>query len=131
MYHPARCGRADFQWRPLLVYGERGWAIERETYADEFLGRLDRLIADSDANAFADPGWLMERDLEALRLVLHRIEDSQAASAASGRIPVKQRRADERQEYLLGLRGAISNQVPFYGEGTMKYTKDNDCLSLE
>lgn len=90
-----------------MVYGERGWAIERETYADEFLGRLDRLIADSDSNAFADPSWLMERNLEALRLVLHRIEDLQAASAASGRIPVKQRRADERQEYLLGLRGEL------------------------
>ncbi len=69
-----------------MVYGERGWAIERATYADEFLERPDRFIADSDANAFADPTWLTERNPEVLRLVPDRLEDSQAASAALGRI---------------------------------------------
>ena len=56
--------------------------IERETDADEFLERLDRLIAESVANAFADPSRLTERNPEVLRLVPDRIEDSQAASAA-------------------------------------------------
>ena len=60
--------------------------IERETYADEFLGRLDRLIAVSYANAFADPGWLIGRNSEGLRLVPDRIENSQAASAAFVRL---------------------------------------------
>ncbi len=57
-----------------MVYGERGWTIERETYADEFLERLDRLIADRDANAFADLGWLTERNPGVLLLVLYRIK---------------------------------------------------------
>ena len=69
-----------------MVYGERGWAIERATYADEFLERPDRFIADSDANAFADPSWLTGRNSEGLRLVPDRIEDSQAASAAFVRL---------------------------------------------
>ena len=90
-----------------MVYGELGWVTERETYTDEFLERLDSLNAGSGANAIADPSWLTERNPDVLRLVLHRIEDSQAVSAALGRIPIKQRRADERQEYLLGLRGEL------------------------
>ncbi len=58
-----------------MVYGERGWAIERATYADEFLERPDRFIADSDVNAFADPSWLTGRNSEGLQLVPDRIED--------------------------------------------------------
>ena len=61
----------------MLVDGERGWAIERETYADELLERLDTLIADSDADALADLSWLTERNPEVLRLMITRIEDSQ------------------------------------------------------
>ena len=65
----------EYDYRlPLLVYGKRGWAIERETYADELLGRLDTLIADGDA--FADLTWLTERNPEVLRLILERIEIS-------------------------------------------------------
>ncbi len=75
------------QWRSLLVYGELGWVIERESYADEFLERLDKLIADCDANALANPSWLTERNPEVLRLVPDRIEDSQTASAAICRVP--------------------------------------------
>ncbi len=69
--------RIEYDYRlPLLVYGERGWAIERETYADELLERLDTLIADSDANALADLSWLTEKNPQVLRLVLTRIEVS-------------------------------------------------------
>ncbi len=69
--------RIEYDYRlPLLVYGERGWAIERETYADELLERLDTLIADSDPNALTDLSWLTEGNPEVLRLVLKRIEDS-------------------------------------------------------
>ncbi len=47
--------RIEYDYRlPLLVYGERGWAIECETYADELLERLDGLIADADNAATAD-----------------------------------------------------------------------------
>jgi hypothetical protein len=69
--------RIEYDYRlPLLVYGERGWAIERETYADEFFERLDGLIADADNDALADLSWLTERNPEVLRLVITRIEDS-------------------------------------------------------
>ncbi len=78
--------RIEYDYRlPLLVYGERGWAIERETYADELLERLDGLIADTDAPA--DLSWLTERNPEALRLMITRIEDSQDAKY----LPVLQR----------------------------------------
>ncbi len=47
--------RIEYDYRlPLLVDGERGWTIERETYADELLEHLDRLIADADNAATAD-----------------------------------------------------------------------------
>ncbi len=80
--------RIEYDYRlPLLVYGERGWAIERETYADELLERLDGLIADADNDALADLSWLTERNPEVLRLVMERIEDSQDSKY----LPVLQR----------------------------------------
>ncbi len=80
--------RIEYDYRlPLLVYGERGWAIERETYADELLERLDTVIADSDVDALADLTWLTERNPEVLRLVITRIEDSQDSKY----LPVLQR----------------------------------------
>ncbi len=69
--------RIEYDYRlPLLVYGERGWVIERETYADELLERLDGLIADADNGAPADLSWLTERNPDVLRLMITRIEDS-------------------------------------------------------
>ena len=69
--------RIEYDYRlPLLICGERGWAIERETYADELLEHLDKLIADSDATALADLSWLTEKNPQVLQLVLERITDS-------------------------------------------------------
>ena len=80
--------RIEYDYRlPLLVYGERGWAIERETYAEESLERLDGLIADADNDALADLSWLTERNPEVLRLVIERIEDLQDSKY----LPVRQR----------------------------------------
>ena len=78
----------EYDYRlPLLVYGERGWAIERETYADELLERLDGLIADADNDATADLSWLTERNPDVLRLMIKRIEDSKDSKY----LPVLQR----------------------------------------
>jgi len=67
--------RIEYDYRlPLLVYGERGWAIERQTYTDELLEKLDRVLADTDA--LVDLSWLTGKNPEVLRLVLKRIEDS-------------------------------------------------------
>ena len=80
--------RIEYDYRlPLLVYGERGWAIERETYADELLERLDGLIADADNDAPADLSWLTERSPDVLRLMIQRIEDSKDSKY----LPVLQR----------------------------------------
>lgn len=59
---------------PLLVYTSLGWTIERETYADELLARLDRCMEDD--NADHDLSWLTEKNPRVLELVLERIAES-------------------------------------------------------
>ena len=64
--------RIEYDYRlPLLVYSDRGWAIERETYADELLERLDRLLAAGDARLELD--WLTEMNPDVLKRVLENI----------------------------------------------------------
>jgi superfamily II DNA helicase RecQ len=67
--------RIEYDYRlPLLVYTKRGWEIERETYADELLKGIDRLLAEGDA--LQDLRWLTERNPEVLQLVLEKIADT-------------------------------------------------------
>ena len=67
--------RIEYDYRlPLLVYTNRGWEIERETYADELLEGIDRLLAEGDA--LQDLRWLTERNPEVLQLVLEKIADT-------------------------------------------------------
>jgi hypothetical protein len=67
--------RIEYDYRlPLLVYTNRGWEIERETYADELLEGIDRLLAEGDA--MQDLSWLTERNPEVLQLVLEKIVDT-------------------------------------------------------
>ena len=67
--------RIEYDYRlPLLVYTKRGWEIERETYANELLGRLDQLVAESDA--VGDITWLTEKNPEVLQLILEKIADT-------------------------------------------------------
>jgi superfamily II DNA helicase RecQ len=67
--------RIEYDYRlPLLVYTNRGWEIERETYADELLEGIDRLLAEGDA--MQDLSWLTERNPEVLQLVLEKIADT-------------------------------------------------------
>ena len=56
------------------MYAPRGWEIERETYADEMLGRLDQLVAASDV--VGNLTWLTEKNPEVLQLVLEKIADT-------------------------------------------------------
>ena len=64
--------RIEYDYRlPLLVYSDRGWAIERETYADELLERLDRLLATGEARLELD--WLTEMNPDVLKRVLEII----------------------------------------------------------
>ncbi|MEX2523709.1 MAG: RQC-minor-1 family DNA-binding protein [Gammaproteobacteria bacterium] len=57
---------------PLLVYTQRGWEIERETYTAEMQARVDTLIAGSEAPP--DLSWLNDRNREVVMLLLDRIE---------------------------------------------------------
>jgi superfamily II DNA helicase RecQ len=67
--------RIEYDYRlPLLVYAPRGWEIERETYADEMLEGISRLLA--NGNGAQDLSWLTERNPEVLQLVLDKIADT-------------------------------------------------------
>lgn len=59
---------------PLLVYTPRGWAIERETYAAEWLDKIDRYL-DGWGEAVT-PAMLNELHREVVLLILDRIEAS-------------------------------------------------------
>lgn len=76
----------EYDYRlPLLVYAPRGWEIERETYADELLEGINRMLAGS--NALQDLSWLTEKNPEVLRLVLGKIADTSDAKY----LPILQR----------------------------------------
>jgi len=59
---------------PLLVYTERGWEIERETYATELFDRFNRML-DSPATDH-DMHYLKDRDRGLIMLLLEKIEAS-------------------------------------------------------
>lgn len=58
---------------PLLVYSDRGWAIEKEIYADELLERLDQMLVAGDT--FEELQWLTERNPKVLMRVLEKIAE--------------------------------------------------------
>jgi len=70
---------------PLLVYAPRGWEIERETYADEMLARLDELLDATDETGSLS--WLTEKNPQVLLLVLEKI----SASADAKYLPILDR----------------------------------------
>ena len=59
----------------MLVYGWRGWEIERETYAVELMAYIDKWL-DSPATT-PDIAWLNDKNREVLFLMLDYIESSQ------------------------------------------------------
>ena len=64
--------RIDYDYRlPLLVYTNRGWEIERETYADELLEKINQMPAGD--NALQDLSWLTGNHPEVLQLILEKI----------------------------------------------------------
>lgn len=63
----------EYDYRlPLLVYTRKGWEIERQTFTNEMLARLDRQIEDDDSGANFD--WLNEINREVIFGVLDAIE---------------------------------------------------------
>jgi superfamily II DNA helicase RecQ len=64
----------EYDYRlPLLVYTDKGWEIERETYADELVGKLELAAANKEYE-FVE--ILQERDRGLILLFLNKIEAS-------------------------------------------------------
>lgn len=64
----------EYDYRlPLLVYTDKGWEIERETYAEELLGKLKQAAADQEYEIVET---LQERDRGLIWLLLDKIESS-------------------------------------------------------
>jgi hypothetical protein len=57
---------------PLLVYTERGWAIERETYAEELFRKLDEA---AEGISFFDVSQLKDKPREMIWRLLTKIEE--------------------------------------------------------
>jgi len=60
---------------PLLIYRPRGWAIERDTYANELMEHINKWL--SSPASTPDFGWLNNKNHEVLFLLLDHIEASQ------------------------------------------------------
>jgi hypothetical protein len=76
---------------PLLVYTDQGWAIEKETYANELLQKFDQALAASPHPI--DMTFLKDRNRSIIWLLLDRI----AASGDTRYIPLLE--AWERIDY--------------------------------
>lgn len=57
---------------PVLVFTDLGWAIERETYANELLDSFDRMLA--AGNSEYDMSYLKDRDRGMILLLLDKVE---------------------------------------------------------
>jgi hypothetical protein len=65
----------EYDWRlPLLVYTPEGWAIEKETYSDELLGKIDRAF--DSGQLPLDMSGLKDRNREVIWRLLDKIADS-------------------------------------------------------
>lgn len=75
----------EYDYRlPLLVFTDKGWAIERETIANELLQGFDAAIAAGELDP--DMTYLVDRNRDMILLLLEKIE----ASADSKYIPLLQ-----------------------------------------
>jgi hypothetical protein len=65
--------RIEYDYRlPLLVFTDKGWAIERETYADELLQGFDDAITAGQTDR--DMTYLKDRDRGLILRLLEKIE---------------------------------------------------------
>ncbi|GAA0593807.1 RQC-minor-1 family DNA-binding protein [Virgibacillus siamensis] len=64
----------EYDYRlPFLVFSEKGWAIERDTYSDELLQQI-REIKDPESHDFKE--HLLDRDRGMILLLLKKIEQA-------------------------------------------------------
>ena len=63
----------EYSYRlPMLVYGPKGWEIEKDTYTDELLAGFDKLI-ESGINSF-NMLYLKDRARDMIMLLLDKIQ---------------------------------------------------------
>jgi hypothetical protein len=63
----------EYDYRlPMLVYTEKGWEIEKETYADELLAGFDKLLESGDAHF--DMTYLKDRNRGMILMLLDKVE---------------------------------------------------------
>ncbi len=66
--------RIEYSGRlPLIVYSEKGWEIERETYADELLQKLATLIGKKELSFVED---LKDKNRGMILLLLEKIRET-------------------------------------------------------
>lgn len=66
----------EYDYRlPLIVYTNKGWEIERETYATELLQGIDKLIASDELQL--DMTYLKDRNRDIIMLLLDKIQASE------------------------------------------------------
>ncbi len=56
---------------PVLIFSDKGWAIEKETYAEELLGQLKELLPGGDYSFVRE---LKDRNRQVILLLLDKIE---------------------------------------------------------
>jgi len=65
----------EYDYRlPLLVFTEKGWEIEKDTYSTELLNGFDRMI-DSGANYF-NMNYLKDKNRDLIFLLLNKVEQT-------------------------------------------------------
>ena len=63
----------EYDYRlPMLVYTEKGWEIEKETYASELLQGFDEKL--ESVGTEYDMSYLKDRDRGMILLLLHKVE---------------------------------------------------------
>ncbi|HPZ81631.1 MAG TPA: RQC-minor-1 family DNA-binding protein, partial [Candidatus Atribacteria bacterium] len=65
-----------FGRRPHLVYTDKGWAIERETYAEELMQKLKKCMEERDYTFVTE---LKDRNREMILLLLQKIQKTNNA----------------------------------------------------
>lgn len=63
----------EYDYRlPLLVYTDKGWAIEMDTYSDELLAEFDQLLENSSENY--DMSYLKDSNRQMIFLLLDKVK---------------------------------------------------------
>lgn len=94
----------EYDYRlPLLVYTEKGWEIEKDTYSDELLEKLKGMLTSADYSFLSD---LKDRNRSMILLLLEKIQ----ATGDKRFIPLLEAWADiEYKKVRKAIREVISH----------------------